>query len=115
MGVCSPVKYAQEGGKKETMDIDEKQTELFNMDKEKVTGQFRLLEQKIGSLIELTKALKNENRDLIEKLRVQEETLDTLSKELASLRAKRDKDGHRLVTLLKRVDQVIPDKYRMVA
>ncbi|MFX0201627.1 MAG: hypothetical protein ACFFCW_36395 [Candidatus Hodarchaeota archaeon] len=97
------------------MDVDEKQIGLFKIDKEKVTDQFRLLEQKIGFLIELTEALKNEKRDLIEKLQVQEETLDTLSKEYASLRAKRDKDGHRLVTLLKRVDQVIPDIYRMVA
>jgi hypothetical protein len=62
-----------------------------------------LLEQKIGSLIKLTEALKQEKRYLIENLRVQKETLDTLSKEVARLKTEKERDEHRLSALLKQV------------
>jgi uncharacterized coiled-coil protein SlyX len=88
------------------MSIEEKQTILLKMNKERVTQQFQLLEQKIGSLIELTEALKQEKADLVKKLRVQEETLDTLSKEVASLRAEKEKEKDRILTLIERADQI---------
>ena len=86
------------------MSIEEKQTKLFRTDKEQVDDQFQLVEQKIRSLIELTEALKQEKAYLVEKLRVQEEALDTLSKEVISLRAEREQEKHRILTLLKRAE-----------
>jgi chromosome segregation ATPase len=83
--------------------IDYKQVKLFETDKEKVTRQFQLLEQKIGSLIKLTDTLKQEKGYLIERLRVQEETLNTLSKELTRLKIEKERDEHRLSALLKQV------------
>jgi chromosome segregation ATPase len=67
--------------------------------------QFDLLEQKIEFLVEMVKAFKQENTDLLEKLRVQEETLDNLSKELASLKPEREWERQRIVTLLEKIEQ----------
>jgi hypothetical protein len=89
------------------MSIAKKQNELFNLVKEDVKHQFKLLEQKILFLIELTEALKKEKADLVGKLRVQEETLDTLSKEVASLRAQRQKEKHRLLNLIEKTEQTV--------
>ncbi|UCC96154.1 MAG: hypothetical protein JSW40_05255, partial [Candidatus Omnitrophota bacterium] len=82
------------------MSIEKEQSKLFKTDEEKVADQFQLVEQKIGSLIELTEVLKQEKADLVEKLRVQEEALDTLSKEVVSLRAKREQENNRILTLI---------------
>jgi flagellar biosynthesis/type III secretory pathway chaperone len=91
------------------MKVDEKQIRLFETDKEKVIRQFQSLEQKIGSLIELTEALKQEKMNLIERLRVQEENLDTLSEEAASLKAEIEQEESRILTLRKRADQQVPN------
>ncbi|UCC95888.1 MAG: hypothetical protein JSW40_03845 [Candidatus Omnitrophota bacterium] len=91
------------------MSIEEKQPKLFKTNKEEVADQFQLVEQKIRSLIELTEALKQEKADLVEKLRVQEEALDTLSKEVVSLRVEREQEKHRILTLLRRAEQLGPD------
>ena len=86
------------------MSIRKTQNELFNLVKEDVNHQFKLLEQKIRSLIELAAALKQEKVDLVEKLRVREENLDTLSKKVASLRAEREKEEHRILALIEKMD-----------
>jgi len=87
------------------MSIRKTQNELFNLVKEDVNHQFKLLEQKIRSLIELAAALKQEKVDLVEKLRVREENLDTLSKKVASLRAEREKEEHRILALIDKMDR----------
>ena len=89
------------------MTIKKTQNELFNLVKEDVNHQFNLLEQKIRSLIELAAALKQEKVDLLEKLRVRDETLDTLSKEVESLRAEREKEEHRILALIEKTDTIM--------
>lgn len=90
------------------MGIKKTQNELFNLVKEDVNHQFKLLEQKIRSLIELVAALKQEKLDLVEKLRVREENLDTLSKKVESLRAEREKEEHRILALIEKMDTRMP-------
>lgn len=99
------------GSEKQVMSTEKKQDEMFNMAKEELTHQFKMLEQKIKSLIELTESLKKVKTDLLEKLQAQEETLDTLAKEIVSLKTESEKDGHRLATLLEKVDRATPDMY----
>jgi hypothetical protein len=89
------------------MTIKKTQNELFNLVKEDVNHQFNLLEQKIRSLIELAAALKQEKVDFLEKLRVRDETLDTLSKEVESLRAEREKEEHRILALIEKTDTIM--------
>lgn len=89
--------------------MGKKQDEMFNMAKEEATHQFKMLEQKIRSLIELTEALKKVKGDLLGRLQAQEDTFDALGRELASLKAEGEKDRHRLATLLEKVDLVTPD------
>lgn len=86
------------------MSIKKTQNELFNLVKEDVNHQFNLLEEKIRSLIEFASALKQEKVDLLETLRGREETLDSLSKEVASLRAEREKEEHRILALIEKTD-----------
>lgn len=82
------------------------QSELFNLVKEDVNHQFKLLDQKIRALIEFATVLKQEKVDLMEKLRVRGENLDTLSKKVASLRAEREKEKHRILALIEKMDRV---------
>lgn len=86
------------------MNIRKTQNQLFNLVKEDVNHQFKLLDQKIRSLIELAAALKQEKADLAQKLLVLEQTLDNLSKEVASLRAEREKEEHRILALIEKTD-----------
>ena len=95
------------------MKTNERQIRLFESDKEKVIRQFQSLEQKIGSLIELAKSLKQEKADLIEKVRVQEETLNTLSEEATSLKAEIEEEECRILALRKRADQQVSDIDKM--
>ena len=65
---------------------------------------FQSLEQKLESLIETVKALKQENADLAETLQAREETLDNLLKELASLKAEKERDRQRTGRLMEKLD-----------
>jgi NAD(P)H-nitrite reductase large subunit len=86
------------------MSAEEEQTKLFKTDTEKLIVQFLLAEEKIGSLIEVAEGLKQEKADFIEKLRVQKEALDTLSKEIVSFRAEKQQEKQRILTLIERID-----------
>jgi chromosome segregation ATPase len=88
------------------MGTEEEQPKLFKTDTEKVMDQFQLVEQKLRSLIELTEALKQEKADFTEKLRVQKEVLDTLSKEIVNLRAEKQQEKQRILTLIERANQM---------
>lgn len=91
------------------MSIEKEQSKLFKTDEEKVFDQLQLVEQKIRSLFELAEALKQEKADLVQKLRVQEEALDTLSKEVVSLTAEREQENNRILTLIERADRMFFD------
>lgn len=91
------------------MSIEKEQSKLFKTDEEKVFDQLQLVEQKIKSLFELAEALKQEKADLVQKLRVQEEALDTLSKEVVSLTAEREQENNRILTLIERADRMFFD------
>lgn len=76
------------------------------MHSEEEIDQFQLLEQKIDSLIEVVKALKQEKAALAEKVQIQEEKLADLSEQLESLRAARDNARQRIVSLLEKIEQI---------
>jgi uncharacterized coiled-coil DUF342 family protein len=76
------------------------------MHSEEEIDQFQLLEQKIDSLIEVVKALKQEKAALAEKAQIQEEKLADLSEQLESLRAARDNARQRIVSLLEKIEQI---------
>ena len=88
------------------MSKEEEQAKLIKTDGEKLARQFQLVEERIGSLIEVAEALKQEKADFTEKLRVQKEALDTLSKEIVSLRVEKQQGKQRILTLIERVDRM---------
>lgn len=76
------------------------------MDKEKEIDQFKLLEEKIDSLIEFVKSLKKEKESLVEKRHIQEERISVLTEEVESLRAASDKAKQRIISLLEKIEQL---------
>jgi FtsZ-binding cell division protein ZapB len=76
------------------------------MGKEKEIDQFKLLEEKIDSLIKFVKSLKKEKESLIEKRHIQEETISVLTKEMESLRATNDTAKRRIISLLEKIEQL---------
>ncbi len=66
--------------------------------------QFQLLEQKVESLIETGKTLKQGNADLAETLQVREKTLDNLLKESASLKAEKERARQLTGRLMEKLD-----------
>jgi uncharacterized coiled-coil protein SlyX len=83
-------------------------SQMFDADSRGGADQLQSLEKKIASLIVLTEALKQERADLLERLQVQAGTFDTLSKEVAGVKAEREKDRRRIETLIKRVGKLVP-------
>lgn len=88
------------------MSAEGEQSKLFKTETEKLIVQFLLAEEKIGSLIGVAEALKQQKAGLTEKLRVQKEALDTISKEIVSLRAEKQQEKQRILTLIERVDRM---------
>ena len=76
------------------------------MGKEKEIDQFKLLEEKIDSLIKFVKSLKKEMESLVEKRHIQEETISVLTKEMESLRATNDTAKRRIISLLEKIEQL---------
>ncbi len=76
------------------------------MGKEKEIDQFKLLEEKIDSLIKFVKSLKKEKESLVEKRHIQEETISVLTKEMESLRATNDTAKRRIISLLEKIEQL---------
>jgi len=68
--------------------------------------QFQLLEEKIDNLIELIGALKREKESLAEKVQIQEEKISNLSEQVERLKDARDKARQRIVSLLKKLEQI---------
>ena len=76
------------------------------MGKEKEIDQFKLLEEKIDSLIKFVKSLKKEKESLVEKRHIQEETISVLTKEMENLRATNDTAKRRIISLLEKIEQL---------
>ncbi len=76
------------------------------MGKEKEIDQFKLLEEKIDSLIKFVKSLKKEKESLVEKRHIQEEKISVLTKEVESLRATNDTAKRRIISLLEKIEQL---------
>ena len=67
--------------------------------------QFQLLEEKIDSLIELISTLKRERESFGEKLRIQEEKVADLTRQIEGLRSGRDSARQRIVSLLEKIER----------
>ena len=76
------------------------------MGKEKEIYQFKLLEEKIDSLIEFVKSLKKEKDSLVEKRHIQEERISGLTEEVENLRATNDNAKRRIISLLEKIEQL---------
>jgi len=76
------------------------------MGKEKEIDQFKLLEEKIDSLIEFVKSLKKEKESLVEKRHIQDEKISVLTEEVESLRATNDTAKRRIISLLEKIEQL---------
>jgi len=76
------------------------------MGKEKEIDQFKLLEEKIDSLIEFVKSLKKEKDSLVEKRHIQEERISGLTEEVENLRATNDNAKRRIISLLEKIEQL---------
>ncbi|MDB4443727.1 cell division protein ZapB [bacterium] len=68
--------------------------------------QFQLLEEKIDSLIEFMVSVKKENESLGEKIRIQEEKIVDLNREVEHMRTAGDKAKQRIVALLEKIEQL---------
>jgi chromosome segregation ATPase len=68
--------------------------------------QFRLLEEKIDSLLGFIVSLRKEKESMAEKLIVQDEKIADLTKEMENLREMRDKAKQRIVSLLEKIEQM---------
>jgi FtsZ-binding cell division protein ZapB len=70
------------------------------------TDQFRLLEDKIDSLIELVTTLRKEKESFTERFRVQEEKIADLTRQVEALREDKDRARQRVVSILEKIEQV---------
>ncbi len=73
---------------------------------EEEVDQFKLLEEKVDSLIEKTLALKNEKEAIEEKLRAEEEKVAELNGKIEKLRSGRNDAKHKILSLLEKMEQV---------
>lgn len=77
-----------------------------SLDSEGEIDQFQLLEDKVESLIQMIKTLKNEKDSFAEKFQIQEEKLTDLKREVEELKSGRDKAKQRIVLLLEKMEQI---------
>ena len=71
---------------------------------EEEVDQFKLLEEKVDSLIEKTMALKNEREAVEEKLRIEEEKVAELNGKIEELRSGRNDAKHKILSLLEKME-----------
>jgi hypothetical protein len=76
------------------------------MDEPFEIDQFRLLEEKIDSLIDLLTAVRNEKMILAEKVQTQENRIAELSGHIEKLKKTQDSAKQRIVSLLEKLEQV---------
>jgi hypothetical protein len=76
------------------------------MEREEEIDQFKMLEEKIEALILHLTALKKENHSLDEKVRVQEEKISALGKEVEIFKKTRDEARKRVISLLEKLNDL---------
>ena len=77
-----------------------------------ISEHFQSLEQKVESLVETVKVLKQENVDLAETLQVRGENLDNLLKELPSLRAESERGRQWTGRLMGKLDLALEPVFK---
>lgn len=68
--------------------------------------QFRLLEERVDTLIKFITSLKQEKESLVEKIQLQEEKIAGLGEEVEHLKGVREKVKVRIVSLLEKIEQL---------
>jgi len=68
--------------------------------------QFDLLEQKLDALLGLVENLKKENSALSERVKIQEEKIADLTRQVEGYRSARDKAKQKILHLLEKLEQV---------
>ena len=88
-------------------EVDNKQYNVWESSNPDVeVDQFQLLEEKVDSLIEKTMALKGQNADLEEKLRIEAGKVSDLNSQIETLRSGRNDAKEKIMSLLEKMEQV---------
>jgi uncharacterized coiled-coil DUF342 family protein len=70
------------------------------------TDYFKLLEDKIGELINKMQGFKNEKESLLKTIDDQKSQIDTLTNELKDLRESKNQAKERITTLIEKIDKL---------
>jgi chromosome segregation ATPase len=76
------------------------------MEHQEEIDQFKVLEEKIGILIEKVSSLKEEKESIAAKLREQEKIITDLTRELENLKSTRDKTRVRIQSILDKINNM---------
>lgn len=76
------------------------------MERSEELDQFKVLEEKIDSLIRYVDSLKKEKEALVEKTHIQDEKISDLTSEIEALRSARDQAKQKIISLLEKIEQV---------
>ena len=88
-------------------EVDNKQYNVWESSNPDVeVDQFQLLEEKVDSLIEKTMALKGQNADLEEKLRIEAGKVSDLNSQIETLRSGRNDAKEKIMSLLEKMEHV---------
>ena len=68
--------------------------------------QFRVLEEKVDSLINAVHSISREKESLVEKINLQEEKIASLNSEIEQFKANNDNAKLRIGSLLEKIDQL---------
>jgi uncharacterized coiled-coil protein SlyX len=76
------------------------------MEHQEETDQFKILEEKVGTLIGKISALKDEKELLTAKIRDQDKTIEEIKGELVNLRSIRDNTKSRIQAILDKLSKM---------
>lgn len=76
------------------------------MEQNAQTDYFNILEEKVESLIDNIKSMKEEKESYIKKIQDQESRIDDLNKELGRLKEVQDQAKDRIGSILERIDKL---------
>lgn len=75
------------------------------MEKKGELDHFKVLEEKVGILIEKIRSLRDENGSLKEKIQTKERGIAELSSELEGLKESRNRARERIVSILEKIEE----------
>lgn len=76
------------------------------MEHQEEMDHFKILEEKIGELINRVSSLKNENESITAKVREQDKIIADLKGELDNLKSAKDKTRIRIQSILDKIDKM---------